>query len=222
MKFVQSVEMPGDTLGKVEQAKAAARKYVRDGWGSRSTVFHAIYDVFETDLSPEMCDRFCCILDPFHAVASAIYRNGEVYGLTICGALSGGLAGFSMVHGPKELPYKFWSEGMKPDGWLARIIDNPSISPEEKVRIYYDHCGQLKYGAYFEIVTRFKERFGTTDCFYLEKPYGDPISRECFKNCGEVIIWTAGMVAQVILDCERTPDSFEVGNRNVHLAVIRG
>jgi len=38
----------------------------------------------------------------------------------------------------KELPYSFWTEGMKPDGWLKEILDNPDISPEEKVRIYYD------------------------------------------------------------------------------------
>jgi hypothetical protein len=112
---------------RVEQAKAAARKYAREGWGSRATVFHALYDVFQTDtnITPEECYKICCILDPFHAIASAIYENGKANGLTICGALSGGLAGFSMVHGWRELPFKFWSEGMKPDGWLGEIIDNP-------------------------------------------------------------------------------------------------
>jgi hypothetical protein len=35
------------------------------------------------------------------------------------------------------------------------------------------------------------------------------------------MIWTAGMVAQVILDYKRKPDSFETGDGNVLLAVVR-
>ena len=115
-------------------------------------------------------------------------KDGKANGLTMCGALSGGLAGFSMVHGWRELPFKFWSEGMKPDGWLGKIIDNPSVSPEEKVHAYYDHCKPLAYGAYYQIVARFKERFGTTDCFYLQNPYAEPVSNECFRNYGNVLL----------------------------------
>jgi len=206
---------------KVEQAETLARKYVKDGWGSRASVFHAIYDLFETDISPEMCTRICSILDPFHGVASAIYEDGKSFGITACGALSGALAAFSMVHGWRELPYKFWAEGMKPGNWLAEAMDDPAISPEEKVRLYYERCKLLGYGGYYQIVLRFKEHFGTTDCFGLEKPFGDPVSRVCFKNCGKVITWTAGMVAQVILEYEENPDSLEIGDGNVHSSVIQ-
>lgn len=204
-----------------EEAEARAKKYVKEGWGSRAAVFHAIYDLFETDISPETCNKICCILSPFTPAASAIYENGRGYGLTICGALAGALAAFSLIHGPKELPYSFWTEGMKPDGWLKEILDNPDISPEEKVRIYYDR-GKPLFSPTQQIVRSFKEHFGATDCLYLEEPYGDPISRECFRNCGKVIIpWTAGMVAQIILDYEKNPDQFEVDDRNVHMTVVR-
>ena len=206
---------------KIEQAKSSAIQYMREGWGSRASVFHAIYDVFDTDLTQEMCYKFCSILDPFHASASAIYGNGKAYGITVCGALSGALAAFSMVHGCKELPYKFWVDGMKPDGFLGKVIDDPAVSPEEKVRICSGRCDQIGYGAYYQIVERFRKRFGTTDCFELEKPYADPVSRECFRNCAKVVIWTAGMIAQVILEYEKEPGSFKKGDENVHLAVIR-
>lgn len=36
----------------------------------------------------------------------------------MCGALSGGLADFGMVHGWKDFPYKLWIEGMKSYGWV--------------------------------------------------------------------------------------------------------
>jgi len=39
---------------KVEQAKNLAAKYMRGGWGSRASVLHAIYDLFEADVPPEM------------------------------------------------------------------------------------------------------------------------------------------------------------------------
>jgi len=206
--------------GKVEQAKNLAAKYMREGWGSRASVFHAIYDLFETDIPPEMCYRFCYILDPLHAPASAIYENGKGFGVTTCGALTGALTAFSMVHGCKDLPYKFWVEGMKPNGFLGSKIDNPAVPPEEKIDDYRVHCEQLGYGAYYQIVARFKEHFGTTDCLDLVKPYGAPITKECFRNCARIVIWTAGMVAQVILEYGEDPYSFKIGNGNVYLAAV--
>lgn len=206
---------------KVEQTKNLAAKYMREGWGSRASVFHAIYDLFETDISPEMCYKFCCILDPLHAPASAIYEDGKGFGITVCGALSGALTAFSMVHGCKELPFRFWVEGMKPGGFLSKKIDNPTIPPEEKARDYIDKCERGGYGAYYQIVARFKEHFGTTDCFDLQKPHGDSITRECFRNCARIVIWTAGMTAQVILEYEEDPEAFKIGSGNVHLAILR-
>ena len=206
---------------KVERAKALAKKYMREGWGSRASVLHAIYDLFETGVSSETFIEICTILGPFHGVAAAIYDNGRGFGITACGALSGALAAFSMLYGRKQFPSKFWVEGMKPGGWLAKVIDDPAISPEEKVLLYYEHSKQSGYGGYHQIVLRFKEHFGTTDCFDLEKSYGDPVSRACFRNCNEVVIWTAGMVAEVILQYEENPDSLKIAEENVHLAVLR-
>ena len=206
---------------KVEKARNLAAKYMRDGWGSRASVLHAIYDLFETGIPPEMFIRLCSIINPFHADAAAIYEEGKSFGVTVCGALSGALAAFSMVHGIKELPSKFWTEGMKPDGWITKMIDNPSISSEEKTYAFIKGCEGIGYGAYYQIVARFKEHFGATDCFDLVKPYGSPITRECFRNCAKIVIWTAGMVAQVILEYEDDPDSLVVGDDNIQLAVVR-
>ena len=110
---------------------------------------------------------------------------------------------------------------MKSDGWITKMVDNPSISPEEKAYAFIKACEGKGYGAYYQIVARFKERFGATDCFDLQKPYADPVSRECFRNCAKVVIWTAGMVAQVILEYEKNPSSLKVGNGSVQLAVVR-
>lgn len=103
---------------KIEQAKYLAKKYNREGWGSRGAVLHAIYDIFETGIPEDMFIRICSIIDPFHAGASGFYENNKGYGATMCGALSGGLAAFGMVHGWKDFPYKLWIEGMKSYGWV--------------------------------------------------------------------------------------------------------
>ncbi len=204
---------------KIEQAKSVAAKYLRNGWGSRAAVFHTISDLFAKDLSEAECQRICMVLDPFHGVATAIYEDGKAFGITVCGALSGALAGFALING-QELPFNFWIEGMQPDGFLGKVINDPEVSPEEKVEIYYEKIGSL-YGAYYQMVLNFKEHFGTTDCFELEKPHKDPISIACFRNCARVVAWTAGMACQMLLEYKENPDQFKTGNGNVHLAVVK-
>lgn len=208
---------------KVEQAKALAAKYMREGWGSRSSLFHAIYDLFETGLSFDTFLRICSIIDPFHAPAAAIYKNGQGTGVTVCGALSSALAAFGMVHGEKNLPYHFWTDGLKKDGWLTKILDDPTLSEEEKLRVFNEKLTEIKsYRAYREIVARFHARFGTTECLELQKPYGTSVSRECFRNCARIVAWTAGMVTEVILAYEKDPCSFktEGEGENVYAAVL--
>ncbi|WP_299979979.1 hypothetical protein [Desulfobacula sp.] len=66
---------------------------------------------------------------------------------------------------------------MQPDGFLGKVMNDPAVSPEQKVKLYYEKCGSL-YGAYYRMVLNFKEHFGTTDCFELEKPH---ISQGLYK-----------------------------------------
>jgi hypothetical protein len=205
---------------KIEQAKERARKYNREGWGSRAAVLHAIYDMFETGIPEDMFIRICTVMDPFHVVASGFYENGRGYGCTMCGALAGGLAAFSMVHGWKEFPYKFWTEGMKSDGWISTMLEDPGVTLKDKAIAFIDHAKPLGYGGYYQIVSRFKVQFGTTDCLDLVRPYGDYMTREGFKNCHKIIIWTAGMVAQVILEYERDPESLEIDERHPTLYIL--
>lgn len=205
---------------KVEQSKALARKYMREGWGSRASVLHAIYDLFPTDLSEEVFLKVCCILDPLHAPAAAIYENEHGFGITACGALSSALASFAMVHGFKPerqgIFANFWEVAYK------KIITNPNMTAEEKVRKYVDMLQLGGYGAYYQIVVRFKERLGSVDCFELRKPYcsGDPVSRECFKACVRPVSEAAGIAAEVILEYEQDPDSLKIGEGNIHLAEL--
>jgi len=205
---------------KIEEATSLGVKYLREGWGSRSSVFLAICDLFAKDVSQEICINICYALDPFHGVASAIYEDGKAYGITVCGALSGGLASFSLINGFKDLPFNFWTEGMKSNGFLGKIIDNPEVSPKEKIQLYYEKCEPL-YGAYYQMVYRFKEHFGTTDCLDFEKPFADPISTKCFRNCAKIIAWTSGMVARMLIEYKEDPEKFKVGHGNVHLEVMR-
>jgi len=199
---------------KIDQAESLARNYNRAGWGSRASVLHAIYDLFETGIPESMFIRLCGIIDGFHAGASGFYEHNEGYGATMCGALSGAIAGFGMVHGWREFPYKFWTEGLRPDGWITRMLENPKVTRKDKVRSFLEHCKPLGYGGYYQIASRFKEHFGTTNCLDLVRPYGDYVNRDCFKSCHKIIIWTAGMAAQVIMEYENDPDSLEIDERN--------
>jgi len=69
-------------------------------------------------------------------------------------------------------------------------------------------------GGYYRIASRFKEHFGTTNCLDLVRPYGGYVNRDCFKSCHNIIIWTADMAEQVIMEYENDPDSLEIDERN--------
>lgn len=221
LKSVQSVE---DTI---LEAQSLARKYNREGWGSRATIMHAIYDLFETGISEDAFVLICSIVDGFHASSSALYEDNDDgrrqrgHGITACGALSGALAAFAMVFGQKEYPFPFWTEGMKPNGWITRVMNDPNSTPKTMAESFIDHARPLGYGGYFHIVSRFKEHFGTTDCLDLVKPFGHYVTHQCFKNCHKIIIWTAGMAAKIILEYDNAPDSFNIDNRNPHLFILK-
>ena len=205
----------------IEQAKTLAANYAREGWGSRATVLHAIYDLFEIDIPPDMFVRFCSILDPLHAPSSGIhFADGRRAGVTVCGALTSALVAFGMLFSERDLPYGLW-EIARPGGWLGEILDDPNVPVAEKVRVFNDESDKGAYGAHQHIALRFYEHFGTTDCYDLQKPFGNPVSRDCFRNCGRVLIWTAGMVTEVILAYAKDPSAFKLTADSVNCAVIR-
>ena len=208
---------------KIDQARELARKYMRQGWGSRHSVLHAIYDLFDTGLSQEEFLKACRILNPFHAPAGALYESGCGFGVTTCGTLLGALASFAMVHGViygREGP-RFPGGGW--DDTYKKIMTNPDLSVEAKVRAYLDKLKAIGGGAYYQIVTRFKDRLGATDCITLRRPSlgGDPLSKGAFQACNKAAIEAAGIVAEVILQYEENPDSLQIGEGNVHLAELR-
>ncbi len=205
------------------EAQSLARKYNSEGWGSRAAVMHAIYDLFETGISEDAFVLICSIMDGFHASSSAIYEDseGRGYGITACGALNGALAAFAMVFGKKNYPFPFWTEGMKPNGWITRVMNDSNSTPKIMAQSFIDHTRPLGYGGYFQIVSRFKEHFDTTDCLDLVKPFGHYVTHQCFKNCHKIIIWTAGMAAKIIMEYDNDPDSLNIDNRNPHLFILR-
>ena len=204
----------------IEEARKLARKYNQAGWGSRASVLHAVYDLFETDIPEKMFIRLCGIIDGFQGVTSGIYEHGKSYGATMCGALSGGIAAFGMVHGWREFPYRFWTEGMKSGGWISDMMEDSKVTKNDKARAFIEHCKPLGYGGYYQIAARFKEHYGTTDCLDLVRPYGEYVNKDCFKNCHKIIIWTAGMVAHVIMEYKINPDSLEIDERNPLLYLL--
>lgn len=206
----------------IEQAKTLTAQYVREGWGSRASVLHAIYDMFETNIAPDTFVMYCALLDPLHGPAAAIhFADGKRAGLTICGALTSGLLAFSMLNGEKKIPYQLWAETKPGEGSFGKMIDDPSISLAEKIRLFNEEMDKSCYGVYQHIASRFYEHFGTTDCYDLQKPFGNPVDRECFRNCARVLIWTAGMVTETILAYEKAPSSFKSINDNINSAILR-
>lgn len=203
---------------KIQEAKDVARKYMRQGWGSRASVLHAIYDLFDTGFSQQDFLNFCRILNPFHAPAGAIYENGIGFGINTCGAVSGALASFALAHG---LRYNADGPMLPGGGWenmYKDVMINPDLSPEDKLRKYADELNSIGCGAYYQIVVRFKSRMGTTDCLALRRPYhgGDPLSKKAFKICNEAVIEAAGIAAEVILEYKENPESFQIGQNHVH------
>ena len=216
--------MPNEQINnkqaKIEQSKDLAGKYMRDGWGSRGSVFHAIYDVFDTGISQEEFRRICAVIDPFHAPASSLYEDGHGFSITTCGALSGALASFALIHGFQyglDFPGNFGRD------IYQEIMTNPDLCAKEKTEQFMDKLNSSGYGAYYQIVARFRARLGTTDCFELRKPYckGDPLSKEAFKICKTAAIEAAGIAAEIILEYEEDPNSLQIGKGNVHMVELQ-
>jgi len=204
--------------GKTQKAKDLARKYMRQGWGSRASVLHAIYDLFDTGFSQKDFLNFCRILNPFHAPAGAIYENGIGFGLNTCGAVTGALASFALVHG---LRYNADGPILPGGGWenmYKDIMINPALPAEEKLHKYADELNSIGCGAYYQIVVRFKSCMGSTDCLALRRPYhgGDPLSKKAFKICNEAVIQAACIATEVILEYEENPESLQIGQKHVH------
>jgi hypothetical protein len=86
----------------------------------------------------------------------------------------------------------------------------PEFSPEEEVREY---LGTMKGVAiYNEMANRFKKSFGAINCIDLIRPWAnDPVSLDCFRNCEKIVVETAGLTMELILEARENGTSFEMG-----------
>ncbi len=197
-----------------------ALEYLRGGWGSRASVFMALTDHFKVQIPFETRKWICLAIDPFHGTSGSLILPEGRFGINVCGALSGALSAFNVVMAsPDMLPYSFWTEGMKENGWITRLLKERR-SPQEKVKAYLQMCEKYGYGAHHEMVRRFYKRFGTTDCYDLCRPFKDPVSRECFKNCAKVVCWTANMAAEVIEAFQKDPTAFKITKEHAFWRIV--
>ncbi len=198
-----------------------ALNYLRGGWGSRASVLRALLDEFGVVFDETTIKWICLAIDPFHAPSASFYTEKGKYGITVCGALSGALSAFNLIFGsPDLLPYEFWTEGMKEGGWIKRMLDE-NWPMERKIEAYIRACEKYGYGAHYEMVKRFYEKYGTTDCLELEMKVGDPVSYECFKNCAKIVMWTASMAKDVISAFKSDPTRFRVGKENAKFQFLK-
>ncbi|BAT71812.1 hypothetical protein TST_1018 [Thermosulfidibacter takaii ABI70S6] len=198
-----------------------ALNYTREGWGSRASVFMALLDHFRSPLPLEIRKWICLALDPFHGPSGSFYTEKGKYGITVCGALSGALAAFNVILAdPEMLPYAFWTEGMKEDGWIKRMLDE-NWETKRKIEKYIQMLERYGYGAHHEMIKRFYNKFSTTDCYDLCKPFKDPVSVECFRNCARIICWTASMAKDVIEEFKVNPEKFKIGDEHCFKKLMR-
>lgn len=176
----------------IEKAKEKAGKNINEFTGySYLSVFKAIYELIETPI-------------PFESVKMLSgFGLGFGWSGNICGALSGGMAALGLVYGRSE---------PEPDmEKFSKIVRDKKRSPEEKLEAI---SPLMKDKAiYNQLVNRFKHKFGTCLCKDLFQPWrDDPICIERYKKCHGVIIETAGLVMELLLEADRNGlDSFEPG-----------
>ena len=92
-----------------------------------------------------------------------------------CGAMLGGVIALSLVYGRNK-------------------------SNDESLQDHRSHLWDT-YSLFNQLPHRFKEKFGTIDCWDLTQPhtYG---TKKCRKNCENIVGETAAMVMELLLEAE--------------------
>lgn len=170
-----------------------ARENARENYGERTVsyycTFKAIYDLVDTDLPFESVK----LLDGFF--------GGFCLSGNICGALSGGAAAIGLVLGSAEPEF---SEDF-------REIIKSDLSGPEKAKLMSKGTGAP--AVYNQLVNRFEEKYGTIKCSELFEPWKeDPICVPRYKQCMEIIMDVAEIVAELLYEIEEEGlESFEMG-----------
>lgn len=196
-----------DKQSLVEKAKERARSNLKEkGLGSRATVVNTIWELLETDISQEIVVNVNRALEGFFA------GTGLMGGT--CGALAGALGAIGMIYGGQGLSY----DGSSPGWWvgafqgsLGQLLRDTELSPEEKAQKYLDMIKPVS-AIYNQMTNRFKKRFGSINCLDLVQPWADdPIRVEWFRSCETIIVETAGIAMELILEArENGLSAFEI------------
>ncbi len=161
---------------KIEKAKESAAQNFKQGLNCAESVYLAVYDQLEEPALPRESV----------AVSTGFGGGIGVYG-SACGALLGGMAALGLVHGRKN-PY-----------YVAPIT--LTAAEEERVNTLYGNPGLYRY--FNQLPNRFKEAYGHLDCSKLTEGYHDDwLCREHAKKCMKLIINTAGMTMDLLLEGE--------------------
>jgi len=112
-----------------------------------------------------------------------------VYG-SACGALLGGMAAIGLVHGRR---------------------DPLAGTPEERKELLYGNPGLYRF--FNQLPNRFCSAFGEIDCAALTSDYHDDwLCKEHAKKCMKMIIETAGMSMELLLEGQERGYSYEYGD----------
>ncbi|MBS3809190.1 MAG: C-GCAxxG-C-C family protein [Desulfobacterales bacterium] len=161
-----------------EKARKNGLHNIRNGWPSHQSVFKGSCEALNVMVTPEVMRA----LSGF---------GGGIAGLGgACGALCGGIA---------VLGYFFGESERRDFSPLKKIIDDPSLSPYEKISISNENFKKER-APYVSLVNMFKREFGSTNCADLVSEfYPDIVSRQRFYNCHNIISKTAGFVVDTAI-----------------------
>jgi C_GCAxxG_C_C family probable redox protein len=164
--------------GLVSTAKENGLQNIRSGWPSHQSVFKGACEALRAEAAPQVMRA----LSGF---------GGGIAGLGgACGALCGGIA---------ALGYFFGTDERRDFSPLKAIIDDPGLSPSEKMRISEENLGTERL-PYTSLVHLFRDRFGAVECEALIRPFRpDLVSRERFYHCHAIISETTGFVARIVV-----------------------
>jgi len=179
----------------IKKAKENAINNIKELGGiSYLCVFKALYDMLETDI-------------PYEAVKLLTgFTLGVGLSGNICAALLSGIAVLGLVYGR-----------VSPMGDLEKrkfrdIVKNETLSAKDKARLLLSMSKELFI--YNQLVNRFKRKFGSLLCSDLWSDWKEnPICIARFKRCHEIIVETAGMTMELLLDAnEKGLTSLPVGD----------
>jgi C_GCAxxG_C_C family probable redox protein len=167
-----------DPVKLIKNAQNNGLSNIRSSWPSQQSVFKASLETFKVDLPSD-------VMRAISGFGGGIAGFGGA-----CGALCGGIA---------ALGYFFGNDKQRDFSQLKKIIDNPSLSPSDKILASEEGLKKV-HSPYASLVHLFIDTFGSMNCSDLIRPfYPDIVSRKRFYHCHSIIAATTGFVAEMVL-----------------------